>query len=184
VFTIRASLPVVFWWWALQTAVFIINCLPTTTAQGNKTPFECVTGRPPNLKWLRIWGCKTYAFKPIAECRKDFDDKAYSEFLVGYAEENSGYQVFVPELDRVITSAHCILNEVIPNSTAEHFSELERLQVKEDSVEKSAIDFQFLVGQKHLDEDGLLYTTTRGVVEQRGYIVAYRRLVTTHGEKT
>jgi hypothetical protein len=40
--------------------------------------------------------------------------------------------------------------------------------VKEDSVEKSVIDFQFLVGQKHIDdEDGLLYTTTR-VVEQRG----------------
>jgi hypothetical protein len=39
--------------------------------------------------------------------------------------------------------------------------------VKEDSVEKSVIDFQFLVGQKHIDdEDGLLYTTTR-VVEQR-----------------
>jgi hypothetical protein len=57
---LRASPPVAFWWWALQTAVFIINRLPTTTAQGCKTPFECVTGRPPNLKWLRIWGCKTY----------------------------------------------------------------------------------------------------------------------------
>jgi hypothetical protein len=54
--------------------------------------------------------------------------------------------VFVPELDRVITSVHCIINEAIPNPTAEYFSELERLQVKEDSVEKSAIDFQFLVG--------------------------------------
>ena len=45
---LRASLPVAFWWWALLTAVFIINRLPTTTAQGYKTPFECVTGRPPN----------------------------------------------------------------------------------------------------------------------------------------
>jgi hypothetical protein len=69
-----------------------------------------MTGRPLNLKWLRIWGCKTYALKPIAESRKDFDDKSYSEFLVGYAEENTGYQVFVPELDRVITSVHCIFN--------------------------------------------------------------------------
>jgi hypothetical protein len=68
---------------------------------------------------------------------------AYSGFLVGYAEENTGYQVFVPELDRVITFVHCIFNEVIPNPTAEYFSELERLQVKEDSVENSAIDFSF-----------------------------------------
>jgi hypothetical protein len=181
---LRASLPVAFWRWALQTAVFIINRLLTTTAQGYKTPFECVTGRPPNLKWLRIWGCKTYVLKPIAELRKDFDYKAYSGFLVGYAEENTGYQVFVPELDRVITAVHCIFNEVIRDPTAEYFSELERLQVKEDSVEKSAINFQCLVGQKHLDdEDGLLYTSTRAV-EQRGYIVANRRLVTSHGEKT
>jgi hypothetical protein len=47
--------------------------------------------------------------------------------------------VFVPELDRVITSVHFIFNEVIPNPTTEYFSELERLQVKEDSVEKSLI---------------------------------------------
>jgi hypothetical protein len=141
---LRASLPVAFWWWALQTAVVIINRLPTTTAQGYKTPFECVTGRPPNLKWLRIiWGCKTYALKPIAERRKDFDGKAYSGFLVGYAEQNTEYQVFVPELDRVIASVHCIFNEVIPNPTGEYFSELERLQVKEDSVENLQLIFSF-----------------------------------------
>jgi transposase InsO family protein len=51
---LRASLPVAFWWWALQRAVFIIIRPPSTTAQGYKTPFECVTGRPPNLRWLHI----------------------------------------------------------------------------------------------------------------------------------
>ena len=79
---------------------------------------------------------------------------------------------------------HVIFNEVITDPTAEYFSELERLRVKEDSVAKSAADFQFLVGQQHLDdEDGLIYVTTR-VVEQQGYIVAYRRLRTCHGDKT
>jgi hypothetical protein len=40
-----------------------------------------VAGRPPKLKWLRIWGCKTYALKPIAERRKDFDDKPLDSTL-------------------------------------------------------------------------------------------------------
>ena len=56
--------------------------------------------------------------------------------------------------------------------------------MKEDSVVKSAADFQFLVGQQHLDdEDGLIYVTTR-VADQRGYILAHRRLRTCHGDKT
>ena len=76
-----------------------------------------------------------------------------------------------------------VFNEVIPDPTANYFSELECLQVKEDNVEKSVDDFQFLVGLPHLDdEDGLIYVTTR-VVQQRGYIVAYRRLRTGHGVK-
>jgi hypothetical protein len=48
--------------------------------------YECVFGTAPDLKWLRIWGCKCYALKPVAERRKDFDDKAHSGFLVGYAQ--------------------------------------------------------------------------------------------------
>ena len=46
--------------------------------------YERVYGAAPNLKWLRIRACKCYAFKPKADRRKDFDEKVYSGFLVGY----------------------------------------------------------------------------------------------------
>ena len=132
---LRASLPVAFWWDALRTAVYIINRMPTKTASGYMTPYESFHGRAPSLKWLRIWGCKAYALKPIAERRKDFDDKAYSGFLVGYADESIGYEIFVPELNKVVTSVHVIFNEVIPDSNAEKFNvkvlcRLSVLQVK------------------------------------------------------
>lgn len=92
--------------------------------------------------------------------------------------------MYVPDLDTVVTTVHVVFNEVVPNPTAEYFSELEKLTVKVDSQERSESDFQFLVGMPHLDdEDGLLYVTTR-VVTQRGFIVAYRRLKTQHGSKT
>ena len=45
------------------------------------------------VTWIRIWGCKCYALKPKADRRKDFDEKAYTGFLVGYAQQNTGYWV-------------------------------------------------------------------------------------------
>ena len=76
---------------------------------------------------------------------KDFDDKAYSWFLVGYATQNTRYMVFVPALDRVV-SLHVIFNDIILNLNADYVAELERLRLKIKVAEV-----------------------------QRGFIVAYRR---------
>ena len=62
--------------------------------------------------------------KPEGDRRKDFDDKAYSRFLVVLSEEKLGYDVYVPNLDTDV------FNEVVPNSTAEYFSEVEKLIVR------------------------------------------------------
>jgi hypothetical protein len=145
------------------------------------SPHEVIFGTAPDLKWLRIWGCKCYALKPIADRRKDFDDKAYSGFLVGYAQENTGYLIFIPSLDKIIVSVHVVFNEVIPDPTAEYFSELEKLKIEVASNPQDPSHYDFLVGTKHIDdEDGLVYQTTR-VVVRKGFIVAFRRLATSAG---
>jgi hypothetical protein len=69
------------------------------------SPYDCIFGSAPDLKWPRIWGCKCFALKPSAERRKDFDDKAYSGFLVGYAQQNADYMIFVSGLDTIIVSS-------------------------------------------------------------------------------
>jgi hypothetical protein len=176
---LRASLPVAFWWYAVVAAAYLLDRTPTKTARGYMTPFECITHRPPNVKFLRIWGCKCYALKPIAERRKDMDDKAYTGFLVGYAVQNTGYIIFVPDLNKTIVSVHVVFNEIIPDHTAEYFAELEKLNIDVAPESREASDYTFLVGKRHLDdEDGLLYETTRIVVRQ-GYIVGYRKLIST-----
>mmetsp|Transcript_25719 Transcript_25719/g.48242 ORF Transcript_25719/g.48242 Transcript_25719/m.48242 type:complete len:863 (-) Transcript_25719:324-2912(-) len=175
---IRSSLPVAFWWLAVECASYLLNRVPTKTVAGYMTPFECITGVAPDLKWLRIWGCKCYSLKPIAERKKDFDDKAYSGFLVGYAEQNTGYRIFVPALDKTIVSVHVIFNEIIPDTAAEYFADLDQLKIEAASEAKDVAQYQFLVGQKHLDsDDGLVYEATRVVLQKR-FIVVYRRLVT------
>jgi hypothetical protein len=177
---LRSSLPVAFWWWAVSCASYLLNRTPTTTARGYMTPFECVTNVAPNLKFLRVWGCKCYALKPKAERLKDMDDKAYTGFLVGYSEQNTGYIIFVPALNKTIVSVHVVFNEIIPDPTADYFSELDKLKIDVAAESKDPADFEFLVGLNHLDdEDGLVYQTTRVVVHRSGYIVAYRRLINT-----
>jgi hypothetical protein len=167
---LRSSLPVAFWWLAVECAAYFLNRIPTKTAQGYMSPYGCIFGSTPDLKWLRIWGCKCYALK---QRRKDFDDKAYSGFLVGY-----GYIVFVPELDTIIVSVHVVFNEVIPDPTADYFSELEKLKIEVAPDLQRLEDYDYLMGTHHIDdEDGLVYETTR-VVVRKGFIVAYRRLVT------
>jgi hypothetical protein len=119
-------------------------------------------------------GGKCYALKPAEERRKDVD-KAYFGVLVGYAQQNTGYMILVPEFDKIIVSVRVILNEIIPDPTAEYFSELEKLHIAVAEDSKVPFDYQYNIGTPHSDyKDGLVYETTP-VVVRKGFIVAFRR---------
>ena len=146
----------------MECAAYLMNRLPTETVLGYMSPYECLYGAAPDLKWICIWGCKCYALKPKADWSKDFDEKAYTGFLVGYAQQNTGYFVFVPALNKIVVSVHVVFNEIIPDPSAEYISELERLKIEVASESRDPKDYQFLVGLQHIDdEDDLVYVTTR-----------------------
>ncbi|KAL5578149.1 hypothetical protein UlMin_019848 [Ulmus minor] len=56
-----ASLPKSFWGYALQTAAYLINRIPSKSIP--KTPFELWTGHKPSLRHIRIWGCRAHVKK-------------------------------------------------------------------------------------------------------------------------
>jgi hypothetical protein len=56
--------------------------------------------------------------------RKDLDSKALSGFLVGYAEDCRGYELWIPETESLVTSVHVIIYEVIPEYSQEYNAEL------------------------------------------------------------
>ena len=60
--------------------------------------------------------------------------------------------------------------------SADYFRELDKATVKSHPEERQIGDFDWLVGQYHMDE-GLLYKSTRMVV-RRGLIVGFRSLIT------
>ncbi|KAK8509013.1 hypothetical protein V6N12_016857 [Hibiscus sabdariffa] len=54
----HTDLPTSFWGYALETAAFTLNRVPSKSVQ--KTPHEMWTGRRPNMSFMRVWGCQAY----------------------------------------------------------------------------------------------------------------------------
>ena len=126
---LRSGLPVDFWWDAYEASNYITVRLPTKTSRGYMTPLECVTDDMQDLSHLRVWGCKTYLKVPKNYLRKDFRDKCYSGYLVGYSESGEmGYRIFVPDLKEVIVGVNCVFNEIIPPYRDEYFNVLKKLE--------------------------------------------------------
>jgi hypothetical protein len=183
---LQSGLPVSFWWEALSTAVYIQNRMPTKTCVGLCTPYEVLYGSPPNIGRLRQWGCKTYSLIPSASRRKNFASRAHSGFIVGYAEQKTGYKIFVPEQNKIIVSVHVLTDEVSPDINDDYLAELTRLQISDTApLAQEAKTFAYLVGTRHKDdEDGLSYEITRIAESKDGYLCGYRRLVTPAGTAT
>ena len=56
-----SSLPISFWGYSLQTAVYILNVIQSKSIQ--KTPLELWNGHKPSLRHFRIWGCLAHVLK-------------------------------------------------------------------------------------------------------------------------
>ena len=54
-------LPIKFWGYSLQTAVYIFNVVPSKSIQ--KTPLELWNGHKPSLRHFCIWGCPAHVLK-------------------------------------------------------------------------------------------------------------------------
>jgi hypothetical protein len=73
-----------FWAEALNSAVYIVNIIPS---RGKVSPYEALFGRCPKLSNLRIFGCKAFVQFPRDTIKK-LDDRAWEGVLVGYDDHN------------------------------------------------------------------------------------------------
>ena len=56
-----SELPYSFWRYALETAVYILNMVPSKSVPS--TPIELWNGRKPSLNHIRIWGSPAHVLK-------------------------------------------------------------------------------------------------------------------------
>ena len=78
---INAGLPAQYWSYALIQSVFIKNRLPHAHHEYNKTPFEAITGRRPNVRDIKIFGSRVVAKKTGHRSAKLDDHTSRGIFL-------------------------------------------------------------------------------------------------------
>ncbi|CAH1415477.1 unnamed protein product [Lactuca virosa] len=87
----RASLPISFWGYALETAAHILNLVPTKKVA--KTPHEMWTGKVPNLDHIKIWGCEAFVRR---ETHDKLEPRSERCIFIGYPQKYFGYLFYRP----------------------------------------------------------------------------------------
>ena len=85
----QSDLPLSFWGYALETAAFTLNRVPSKSVV--KTPYEMWTGKNPSLSFLKIWGCDAFVKRLQSDKLTPKSDKC---IFVGYPRETLGYYFY------------------------------------------------------------------------------------------
>ena len=100
----NASLPISLWTYALKTAMYLQNRVPSKAVQ--KTPFELWTGRKPSLRHLHVWGCPA-EIRYYNPHEKKLDARTISGYFIGYPEKSKGFRFYYPNhITRIIESGN------------------------------------------------------------------------------
>ncbi|TYK02506.1 gag/pol protein [Cucumis melo var. makuwa] len=94
-----AQLPSSFWGYAVETAVHILNNVPSKSV--SETPFELWRGRKPSLSHFRIWGCPAHM---LVTNPKKLEPRSRLCQFVGYPKETRCGILFDPQENKVFVS--------------------------------------------------------------------------------
>mgnify|MGYP003688411697 FL=1 len=101
-----AGLPPSFHPFAMQTAVWITNRLPRPSRR-NLSPYQLLTGHPPDIRCLYAFGCLCAVVAPVPRRVGDrhFADRGWYGLYMGPSEESPGHVVYLLDSKRVIVAA-------------------------------------------------------------------------------
>ena len=79
-----ADLPKSFWGYALETAVYALNRVPSKSV--DITPYEIWYNKKPILSHMKVWECPTYVKRIVSD---KLDDKSDKCLFVGYPKDTT-----------------------------------------------------------------------------------------------
>jgi hypothetical protein len=94
------GLPLFLWAEACYTAVYLQNRIPQR-ALGDKTPEEAFSGKKPDVRHFRIFGCLTYSHVS-SEKKTKIEPTIEKGIFVGYSETSKAFRIYIPSLRKAI----------------------------------------------------------------------------------
>ena len=101
-----SELPVSFWGYALETAIYLLNRVPTKSVPN--TPYELWTGKKPSLNHIKIWGCPSHVRKSNVDKLGPRSDRC---LFVGYTKMPTRFYFYNPSEQKVFVSRNAIFLE-------------------------------------------------------------------------
>lgn len=109
---LKANLTRALWPEAVQTAIYVLNRVPTRR-KPHQTPFEQWHGKIPDVKNLRVFGQRAFVRKPDVKIVGKWDTRAEEALFVGYTEYSNTYRFFKPEDESIIVSCNVKFPEIL-----------------------------------------------------------------------
>ncbi|OWZ10149.1 Copia type Polyprotein [Phytophthora megakarya] len=89
-----AQFPRSFWSYALKNAAYIKNRVYAKPIEG--VPYQRMFGVKPDIHHICKFGSLAYVHVPVSPEKQKQDANAFVSFVLGYAEETVGCQVYIP----------------------------------------------------------------------------------------
>ena len=153
------KMPKYFWAKAINTAVNLLNRLPTK-AMKNKTSFEAWYGVKPAVEHLKVFGSLCYTHVPDVK-RDKLDYKAEMGIFLGYSSTSKGYRVFNLKTKKIMVSRDIKVDEAaVWNWEKNEIEDVDQIGVTipqipeetEDEVGADNLDDVPVRGRRLLDE--------------------------------
>ncbi|KAK8559961.1 hypothetical protein V6N12_012772 [Hibiscus sabdariffa] len=170
----HTDLPTSFWGYALETAAFTLNRVPSKSVQ--KTPHEMWTGRRPNMSFMRVWGCQAYVKHQMST---KLQPKSQKCTFVGYPKETKGYYFYNSKENKVFVARTGVFLEKDFLSYKGNGRNIELKEVQQQAHKPKVEETPQVVEGNSTDlETQPLRRSTR----ERHEPERYGFLITTHGD--
>ncbi|KAJ9548880.1 hypothetical protein OSB04_021423 [Centaurea solstitialis] len=105
----HSGVPKSFWAEAVATACYTQNRTLIVKRTG-KTAYEMIEKRKPDIKHLRVFGCKCYILNDRDDLGK-FDPKADESIFIGYSPHSKAYRVYNKRSQTILESTNVDFSE-------------------------------------------------------------------------
>nr|GFB68793.1 copia protein [Tanacetum cinerariifolium] len=105
-----ANLPSFLWAEAIATACFTQN-LSIIYKHFDKTPYELMNKRKPNIKFFRVFGCRFYLLNDYEDVRK-LKAKGDIRVFIGYSKESGAFRIYNKRTHKIHESVNVNFDEI------------------------------------------------------------------------